>query len=389
MKYNFDRIVSRAGTHCFKYDNREEVFGCGNVIPLWIADMDFPVAPFIEQAMRRRMELPVYGYEKRSPAFYRSVTEWVRRRNNWSIDPAWIDFTPGCVAGFAFGIRALTSPGDKVVIQPPVYPPFAATIKANDRELVTNPLTLTEEGYRIDFEDLDRKLQGAKMLLFCNPHNPTGRVYTREELLKVGELCIKHNVNIVSDEIHSDLIQKPYHHIHIASLSPELAERTITLIAPSKTFNLAGLSTALAVTPGDTLRRRLRCELDKTHVDQGNVFGNAALEAAYREGEEWLEQLLEYIGGNMDFIVEYIGKHMHQIKARRSEGTYMMWLDMRGLEMCHSELAEFLVRKAGLGFNDGALFGKEGECFMRINLATSREVLHKAMDQLRDAVEKR
>ncbi len=388
MKYDFDRIVPREKSNCVKYDTCEETFGRPDIIPMWIADMDFPVAPFVENAMRARMEHPVYGYAVRSESYYRSITGWVERRNNWKIKPHWIDFTPGVVSGFVFAIRALTAEGDGVVIQPPVYPPFAAMISANGRRIVNNPMKFTGGRFEIDFEELDRCLAGARALLFCNPHNPTGRVFSREELEKVGELCLKHNVVIISDEIHSDLIQKPYLHTHIASVSPRLAENTVTFIAPSKTFNLAGLSISHAITPGDSLRRRLRAELDKIHVDQGNVFGTAALEAAYTHGDEWVDQLNEYIGRNARYVAEFIDVHLPAVKTIPNEGTYLMWIDFRGLGMEHQELCRFLVAEARLGLNDGQQFGDQGRGFMRMNLATSFDTIKQAMVQLKNACDK-
>lgn len=380
--YNFDEIASREGTCCEKYDHRQMLFGRDDVIPMWIADMDFEVAPFISDAIRRRAEHPVYGYGFRSESYHRSIVNWVARRNGWTIESDWIDFTPGVVSGFVFAIRALTDPGDSIVIQPPVYPPFARMIDSNGRKVENNPMVWNGSRYEFDFEDLDRKLQGAKALLFCNPHNPTGRVFSCEELTKVGELCVKHNVLIISDEIHSDLIQKPCRHIHIASICEEFAQRTVTFIAPSKTFNLAGLSTSLSVVSDASLRQRMRAEYDRMHADQGNVFGTVALEAAYTHGDQWLDELIEYVGGNMDFVIKFIEENMPELHAFRSEGTYMMWIDFRAWGMTHEQLCDHLVAKAALGLNSGKLFGAEGEGFMRINLATSREVVAKAMNQL-------
>lgn len=385
MKYNFDKIPDRVGTDCEKYDHREPLFGRADVIPMWIADMDFDVAPFISEAIKRRAEHSVYGYGFRSDSYHRSIIDWVGRRNGWTIERQWLDFTPGVVSGFVFAIRALTNEGDSVVIQPPVYPPFARMINANGRRVVNNPLILGEGRFEIDFEDLDRKLAGARALLFCNPHNPTGRVFTPEELRRVGELCVKHNVVIISDEIHSDLIQKPHRHIHIASLSDEIASRTVTFIAPSKTFNLAGLSTSVSIVSDPELRRKLRTEYGKLHADQGNVFGTVALEAAYTNGDQWVDELNEYVGRNMDFVVSFIAENMPEVKTIRSEGTYMMWLDFSAWGMDQQTLYRHMIDRAALGLNNGILFGIEGEGFMRINLATSLEVVERAMNQLLDS----
>ena len=253
--------------------------------------MDFEVAPFIVDAIKERAAHPIYGYGMRDESWYEAIIDWVARRNGWKIERDWIDFSPGVITGYVFAIRALTSKGDGVVINPPVYHPFASEIKANEREVVDSPLTVRNGKYELDLNDLDSKLAGAKALLFCNPHKPTGRVFTRTELEEIGALCCKHDVFIVSDEIHSDLVRKPHKHIHIASLSPELAARTVTLISPSKTFNLAGLSTSVMITPDESVRERLRCEAGRYDVGLGNGFGTAALRAAYTGGDEGPDKL--------------------------------------------------------------------------------------------------
>ncbi len=382
MIYDFDHIAQREGTDCFKYDGREQVFGRGDVIPAWVADMDFPVAPFIREALAHRLENPVYGYEFRSDAFSGAVAGWVGRRNGWQIDPRWVDFTPGVVAGFALAIRALSAKGDGVVIQPPVYHPFAQVIKANGRKVIDNQLKPTPEGYRIDFEELDRKLRQARLLLFCNPHNPTGRVFTREELQQVADLCRKHNVRIISDEIHCDLIQKPHRHIHIASLSDWALENTVTLVAPSKTFNLAALSTAVSITPSASLRRKLTAAMDKLHVGLGNTFGNAALIAAYTQGDEWLDQLNAYTGKSMQWVCDFLEKQLPSVRSSVSEGTYMMWLDFTEWKLPGAQLHDHLIQKAGVGLNDGRMFGPGGEGFMRLNCASSLAVIQQIMERI-------
>lgn len=388
MKYNFDSIISREGTSCEKYDNRELIFGRKDVIPLWIADMDYAVPPFITQAIIERANHPIYGYSFRGDCYHNAIIDWTRRRHDWTIERDWIDFTPGVVSGFVFAIRALTAEGDGVVIQPPVYPPFARMVSANERKVINNPLKYVDGRFEIDFEDLDKKLATAKAFLFCNPHNPTGRVFTREELERIGELCVKHDVYIISDEIHCDLVQKPYHHIHIASLSPELAKRTITLTAPSKTFNIAGLSTSIAITAGEQTRRKLRLELEKLHVDQGNPFGSAALVAAFTQGDEWLEQMLEYVGNNMDYVVDFLHNNIPSVRCYKSEATFLMWLDFSSWCMECGELMDLLVNEAHLGMNDGLMFGEEGRCFMRMNVGTSREIVRHAMKQLHEVAVK-
>lgn len=390
MKYSFDEIAERKDSHCIKWDTCREVFGAEDILPMWIADMDFEVAPFIQEAIMERARHKVYGYGIRDNAYFDAIINWVKRRNNWDVEREWIDFTPGVVSGFSFAIRALTEEGDGVVIMPPTYPPFAAQIKANNRRVVNNPLKLVDGQYEIDFEDLEEKLKDAKAILFCNPHNPSGRVFTREELTRVGEMCCRHGVAIICDEIHSDLVHKGHKHIPMASISDEFCGRCVTLMAPTKTFNIAGLSTSYSIAPNARVRKKLREEYDRYHVDQGNLFGTVTLTASYTEqGEEYLEQLLEYIEGNMKTAVDYFAKSMPEVKAYMPDGTYLLWLDFRGLGLSHCDIKEFLIKEAKVGLNDGKEFGAEGEGFMRMNMATSRKIVERALNQISDAWLKR
>lgn len=365
------------------------VFGRGDVIPMWVADMDFECPPCVVSAVRERAANPIYGYEYRGSDFFNSIIRWMDRRHGWRVEKDWIIVTPGVVGAASAALQALTEAGDGVLIMPPVYHPFFAIINQNHRTVIESPLVNNGSHYAIDFDDLDRKLPLAKVLLFCNPHNPVGRVFTREELQQVASLCRKHNVTIISDEIHSDLIMKPHRHIPMASLDEETAARTLTLMAPSKTFNLAGLSTSVAIAGDESIRSRMNAQIEAWHVGSCNIFGSAALEAAYNGGDEWLEQLLEYLSGNMDYVVDFVGKHLPGVATRKSEGTYMMWFDFRALSMSADELNDFIVQQAGLGLNQGTMFGTGGEGFMRINLATSRATVEKAMSQLRDALRAR
>lgn len=385
MKYDFDEEINRVGTNCEKYDDCRAVFGRADVIPMWIADTDFRVPDFVTDALRKRLEHPVYGYSFRSPSYYKAIQGWVSRRNGWEVRAEWLGFSPGIVCGLAVALNAVSGEGDRVVIQPPVYPPFAQTITANRRVVVDNPLRIADGRYEIDFEDLDRKLEGARVFVLCNPHNPSGRVFTPEELRRMGELCVRHGVVIVSDEIHSDLLIKPHKHTHIASLSEEIGRRSITFIAPSKTFNIAGLSTSVAIIPDGELREKYNSVFCRVHIDQGNVFGSVALEAAYTHGDEWLDCLMDYIGGNMDFVVDYVSRHLPGVKAYKPESTFLMWLDFRAWGMEQPELEKFLVEKAGLGLNNGETFGREGIGYMRMNVGTTRAVLRKALDRLKTA----
>ena len=385
MKYNFDEVISREGTNCEKFDAREQIFGRADVIPMWVADMDFAAPPAVVEAIRKRAEHPILGYSYRSDNYWQSIIGWVDRHSGWKIQREWLDFTPGVVSGIVYALRAFTEPGDRIVIQPPVYHPFARQIRLNDRVVVNNPLRETNGHYEIDFEDLDRKLAGAKVLLMSSPHNPTGRVFTREELTRIGQLCVKHDVLILSDEIHGDIVYAPQKFIHIASIDDSIAARTLTFIAPSKTFNIAGLSTSVSIVPNPVLNQRLQEEYAKMHADQGNIFGAVALEAAYTHGDEWLEQLLQYLKGNVDYVCNFLQERIPSIHCVPPQGTYLMWLDFREWDMTHEEIYQFLIDKAGWGVNEGSMFGEEGRGWMRVNIATQRSVLEQAMEQLYQA----
>lgn len=389
MKYDFDKLVDQRGSGAIKYDARESAFGNANVIPMWIADMDFEAAPFIADALIDRAKLRTYGYGLHDDGYWNAYAGWLERRSGWKVEREWMDFTSGVVAGFSYAIRALTDEGDGIVIMPPIYPPFAMQIKGNDRVVVNNPLIPGKDRYEIDFEDLDRKLAQARAIILCNPHNPAGRVFDREELTRIGELCCKHDVTIISDEIHSDLVFKPNKQVHIAALDPRFAERSVTFVAPSKTFSVAGLSASIAITPGEEMRARLRKELDHYHIQQGNLFETAAIKAAYTHGDEWVDQVCEYINANMEFACRFLTEKMPQVKAYRPEGTYFLWMDFRSFGMTHEQLRTFLAKEAGVGLSDGEGFGEEGLGFMRMNLATSRATVEKALGQIADAFAKR
>lgn len=390
MKYDFDTYIDRIGTDCEKYEELQPVFGTDQVIPLWLADMDFATADFIVEAMTKRMQHPIYGYTFRPQCYFDAIAGWVKRHGEWNVDTSWLAFSPGVVAGVTFAMLGCTKEGDGVVIQPPVYHPFGNTIRYNHRKVLCNPVVqdpATGE-YGIDFEDLDQKLAQAKAFILCNPHNPTGRVFTKEELLKIGELCQKHDVTIISDEIHCDFVFKPYQHLHIASLTPDLARRTITLIAPSKSFNVAGFSTAVAIVPNPERMESYKNEVEKIHINNGNIFGSVALKAAYEQGDEWLADLLEYLQGNIDYVHEFITANLPTIGCYKPESTFLMWLDFRQWGMSQPELNEFLVKEAGLGLGDGSIYGIEGTGFQRLNVGTPRSVLKQAMKQLLEAVQK-
>jgi cystathionine beta-lyase len=386
-KYNFDTIPTRAGTNTLKYDARGEVFGRSDVIPMWIADMDFECAPAIGEAIRRRADHNVYGYDFGGETCDASLVGWFGRRTGWTISPEWLRYTPGVVTGLGFAIQAFTAKGDGVVIQPPVYHPFRQMIEATERRVINNPLKQVEDRFEMDFSDLDRKLAGAKAIILCNPHNPVGRVWREDELRTVGELCEKHDVTIIADEIHSDLVFAPAHHTHIATLDPRFAERTITFVAPSKSFNIAGLATSAAIISSERMRRMWDKEYGGTHVIGGTMFGHVALRAAYDHCEDWLDEVLDYLKGNIDHVRSFVAENTPRIGTFHHQGTYLMWLDFRELGFgSQKDLNNWLIGEAHLGLNSGADFGKEGIGFGRMNVATNRTTLDRALKQLYDAV---
>lgn len=385
--WNFDEPVNREGSGCIKYDLRKETFGKSDVIPMWVADMDFLTPEFIVRALQERMNHNIYGYSLRSPQYYGSIISWHKRRHNWAIEKDWIIFTPGVVPALNMATLAFTNPGDSVIVQPPVYFPFFSAVESHGRKLIYNRLAETADGWRMDFDALEKSIENnTKMLILSNPHNPVGRVWTREELVKITEICLRHNLLILSDEIHCDLVLPGYTHVPVASLTPETAERTVTCIAPSKTFNLAGMSTSSIIIANPALRKEFRKITDSLHISNGNIFGTVASEAAYTSGDQWLDELLSYIDGNIEFTVDYLGKMIPEIIPSATEATYMIWLDCRKLGMKGSELMSFFVNRAGIGMNEGSSFGPGGEGFMRMNVATTRAVLKRALENIERAV---
>ena len=313
---------------------------------------------------------------------------WLARRTGWNVEAPWLRFTTGVVSGLGFAVRAFTAPGDGIVIQPPVYAPFRMMSEVNGRRVITNPLRVTEDSFVPDFDDLDRKLSGAKAIILCNPHNPVGRVFTEDELRRTGELCEKHDVTIISDEIHSDLVFAPHRHTHIAAIDGgRFAQRCITFVAPSKTFNIAGLATSAAIISSEKMQAEWDAEYGRAHIPDGTAFGHIALRAAYDECEPWLEDLLVYLHGNVDYVRSFIAENIPAVRTVRQEGTYLMWVDFRELGFAsHGKLMDWLVREAGLGLSNGADFGREGIGFARMNVATNRATLEKAMTRLAEAV---
>ncbi len=388
MRYDFDEVIDRKNNNAAKYDERERRFGSPGLIPLWVADMDFRVAQPITDALLDKAGQGIFGYTSRPDSYFEAIRAWQKRRNGWDIDPELIGFCLGVVPALSAIVHQFSEKGDRILIQTPVYPEFEEVVEAWDRELLINPLLERDGRYAIDFDGFEQALRrGPKFFILCSPHNPVGRVWTREELLRLGELCGKYGVRIISDEIHSDLILWNNKHIPTATLSPAIAANTITCISGTKTFNLAGLHACAVVfaNPDDKARfDRFWRNLD---LMRNNAFSVVAMEAAFRHGEEWLEQLLRYLEDNMRFVQDYCRQYIPAIKPNLPESTYLIWLDCRELGLADQALAEFMARKAGLAMNRGVAFGKGGEGFMRLNAACPRSVLRTALEQLRKAVD--
>lgn len=385
--WNFDEPAGREGTDCIKYDRREEIFGIKDVIPMWVADMDFNCPSFVIEALQKRLEHEIYGYSFRPAEYFQSMISWIKNRHNWTIEKEWISFSPGIVPALNFCTLAFTQPGDNIIVQPPVYFPFFSAAESHGRNLIYNRLKESEGKWTMDFDSLIAGIDSkTKMIILSNPHNPIGRVWTPAELTNLADICLKNNVLIISDEIHCDLILPGYTHTPLASLSEKIAENTITLIAPSKTFNLAGLSTSSVIISNPVLRKSFNHVVDNLHVGSGNIFGTAASTAAYTHGHEWLDALLDYIDNNIEFVKDYCRKMIPEIIPVQPEATYMIWLDCRKFGMSGKELQSFFVNKAGVGMNEGSTFGPGGEGFMRMNLGTTHQTVMKAMEQIETAV---
>jgi len=385
--WNFDEPVNREGTNCIKYDRREETFAVKDVIPMWVADMDFKTPDFIVKSLQNRLNHELYGYSFRSAEYYASIIEWFDSRHRWKIEKEWISFCPGVVPALNFCTLAFTQPGDKIIVQPPVYFPFFSAVESHGRKLVNNTLKESDGKWLMDYESLTAGIDGStKMIIISNPHNPVGRVWSPEELTRLADICLKNNILILSDEIHCDLVLPGFTHTPVASLSEEISANTITCIAPSKTFNLAGLSTSSVVISNPVFRKSFTRVVENLHVGGGNIFGTEASIAAYSHGHDWLDSLLDYIDHNIDFVKDYCKKMIPEIIPVEPEATYMIWLDCRKFAMTGKELQDFFVKKAGIGMNEGSTFGPGGEGFMRMNLATTHQTVMKAMEQIEKAV---
>ncbi len=381
----FDLDVNRAGSHSVKYDERQKVFSKPDVIPLWVADMDFAVLPAITEALIARARHPIYGYTRLPETLYESVINWMRQRHEWSIKREWVVFCPGVVPSLNAGVMAFTNVGDSVIVQPPVYYPFFSAITNNERKLLFNPLRLEDGRYTIDFDHFEQCAKQAKLLLLCSPHNPVGRVWNKQELAKLLEIAEAHDVLVISDEIHADLIYPGNKH-HVTATMTHNPARVITAVSPTKTFNIAGLNLSVLIVPDEKQRAKTNQILNTFHVSVSNPFSIVAFETAYREGESWLEALLDYLQGTRECVEAYLTDHLPAIQLIQPEGTYLLWLDCRGLGLDDAQLKHFFVHEAGLGLNPGTQFGKaEGSGFMRLNIGARRETILQTLRQIKEA----
>lgn len=388
MKYDFDKVIDRSGTDAVKLDGMKEIWGRTDLIPLWVADMDFATAPFITEAIRKRCENPVMGYTCKPEGYYQSIIRWVKERYRLEVEKEMINFVPGIVPGIGMAMNALTEAGDKVMIQPPVYHPFRWLTERNGRTLVNNPLKWEDGMYRMDMEAFRRQIKGCKLFILCNPHNPGGVVWKEEELYEVAELCHKEGVLVFSDEIHADLTLPPHRHRPFAAVSEKARMNSVTFMSPSKAFNMPGMTASHALIFNPELRRRFRLYMDACELDLGHAFAFLSVEAAYSHGTEWLDQCLAYIQRNIDFVDGFLKAHAPKIKVVRPQASYLVWLDRREMGLSQAALNDFFVTSARLALNDGAMFGQEGVGFMRLNVASPRSVIEEALRRLAEAYRK-
>ena len=387
MKYDFDRIIERKGTGALKYDALKERYGRDDLLPLWVADLDFETPDFITDAIRKRLDHSLFGYTITPAELWDTIAKWIYEHHEWKVRTEWLTFIPGVMKGVGAVINTFVKEDEKVIILPPVYHPFRLTPLGNEREVVYSPLKRVGDSYEIDFDNLARVADDkCRLLILSNPHNPAGITWNRETLTRLADFCHERNIMVISDEIHSDLALFGNRHIPFATVSDKAAEISITFGAPSKTFNTAGIVNSYAIVPNDTLRRRFFKWLDANELSEPHLFAPIAIIAAFTKGEEWRRQLISYIEGNILFLEDYLSRNIPQIKPIRPQATFLVWLDCSGLGLDHERLVDLFVNKAHLALNDGEMFGLGGEGFMRLNVGTPRALLCKALDQLTEAV---
>jgi len=381
--FDFDKRVDREGSASVKYDLRGKIFGKESVLPMWVADMDFETPECIRNAVKKRADHPVYGYSFMTDSYFKAFMGWVKRRHNWDIQKDWIVFSPGIVTAINAAVLAFTEPGDGIIVQSPVYFPFFDAIKNNHRKELNNQLLCLDNSYVIDFDDLKKKAKEAKMMLISSPHNPVSRCWSKDELKRVGEICLEHDVVIVSDEIHADLTLPGHVHQPLASLSPELSEVTITCMAPSKTFNVAGLFTSQIVIKNRKLQERFNESMNRYHLVHGNLFGMVASEAGYTYGDKWLDALMLYIRDNFLMVERFINEELPILSLTKAEATFLAWVNFNKTGLSDKSLNKKLINEASLGLSPGRIFGAGGSGFMRMNLATSRSNVQEALSRLK------
>lgn len=386
MVYNFNEVIDRSQTSTYKYGRCKLYFGTDNVLPLWVADMDFASPDFVLESIQKRLEHPILGYTLTDDAFFSAIIQWMKIRHNWTVEKEWIRHLPGVVPGLILAMLSYTNPGDKVIVQPPIYPPFMYTVKRNKRQLIYNQLVEKNGRYEMDLEDFENHAKkGAKFFLMCSPHNPGGMVWSKETLTSIADIADKYGMIVVSDEIHADLLLKGSTHYAYSTISEKAKNHSITLVAPSKTFNIAGLGIASAIIPNDKLRQKFISTVDDLQAAGGNIVGFEAAKAAYTEGHEWLDQLLVYLENNANYVIDFLNKNIPKIKPMKPEASFLIWLDCKELGLSDDELKDFMVKKAGLGLNHGPSFGPGGSGFQRLNIGTPLPVLEEAMGRLLDA----
>lgn len=388
MNYDFDQIIERHGTDSTKHDGLELWYGKSDLLPMWVADMDFATPDFITDAIKERLEHPIFGYTLKSARYNKAIIDWVASHHNWQIESHWISFIPGVIRGIGMAMVSLLEAGDKVIIMPPVYYPFRNVAEHNHLEVVENPLRYTEDGrYEIDFEHLEKVADNrCKMLILANPHNPIGILWSRETLIRLAEFCHSRGIIVVSDEIHCDMALWGKRHIPFASVSNKAAECSITFGAATKTFNIAGFVSSYAIVSNDTIRKRFFGWMEGNELNQPNLFATIATIAAFENGEPWRQKMIAYIEDNINFTIDYCKKYIPQIVAIRPDASFLVWLDCRALNLSHDELIDLFVNRAKLALNDGAIFGVGGDGYMRLNIGTPRVTLHQALKQLQEAI---
>lgn len=386
--YDFDKVIDRTGTNAVKLEALQRLYGRTDLLPLWVADMDFETPSFITEALRQRLEHSLFGYTEMPDNYWAVVADWIESHHNWKVEQEWLTYIPGIVKGIGMVVNFFVKEDEKVIIQPPVYHPFRLTPQGNGRQVVYNPLREEADGtYSMDFENLEAVAdEKCRVLLLSNPHNPGGIVWNRETLVRLADFCYKHHILVVSDEIHCDMALWGNKHIPFASVSAEAAACSITFGAPSKTFNIAGVVSSYAIVPNEEIRRPFYRWLEANELNEPTLFAPIATIAAFSQGEQWRQEMLRYIEGNIRLVMEYCSVHIPQVKALCPQASFLVWLDCRGLELNHEQLVDLFVNQAHLALNDGEMFGPGGEGFMRMNVASPRSVIRQALEQLAEAV---